>query len=264
MGAAPAVAWTPLADVSESEDAFHIGIELPGVKSRDIDVEANGPELVVTGEIRERERKGVLRRSTRRVGAFEYRLRLPGELDTHKIKAEMQDGLRRERRGSGHPAGNAAGPARLDTPHGGGDALRGSSPLVVLPAGLADLIRGVRGSELGRSDGERGPENCRPRRPPPGVGARRHRRAPERAAPCTCRGWPAPWHGKSYVRHGRTTPRRRDQQTTHALRSGRFRRALRKSVRESRAKGLANGSYAPADGPGRPDGGASGDPHDQR
>ncbi|MFE9172924.1 Hsp20/alpha crystallin family protein [Streptomyces kebangsaanensis] len=93
VGAAPAAAWTPLADVSESEDAFHIEIELPGVKSKDIDVEANGPELVVTGEIKERERKGVLRRSTRRVGAFEYRLRLPGELDTHKIKAEMQDGV---------------------------------------------------------------------------------------------------------------------------------------------------------------------------
>ncbi|MFE2507477.1 Hsp20/alpha crystallin family protein [Streptomyces naganishii] len=42
-------------------------IELPGVKSKDIDVEANGPELVVTGEIKERERKP-LRRSTRRVG----------------------------------------------------------------------------------------------------------------------------------------------------------------------------------------------------
>ncbi|MFF7970146.1 Hsp20 family protein [Streptomyces sp. NPDC007905] len=93
VGAAPAAAWTPLADVSESEDAFHIEIELPGVKSKDINVEANGPELVVTGEIKERERKGVLRRSTRRVGAFEYRLRLPGELDTDKIKADMHDGV---------------------------------------------------------------------------------------------------------------------------------------------------------------------------
>ncbi|MGW7043258.1 Hsp20/alpha crystallin family protein [Streptomyces avermitilis] len=87
-GAAPAGAWTPLADVSESEDAFHIGIELPGAKSKDIAVEANGPELVVTGDIKERGRKGVLRHSTRHVGAFEYRLRLPGELDTHKIKAD--------------------------------------------------------------------------------------------------------------------------------------------------------------------------------
>ncbi|MFF3419838.1 Hsp20/alpha crystallin family protein [Streptomyces sp. NPDC002698] len=91
-GATPAGAWTPLANVSESDDAFHREIELPGVKNKDIDVEANGPELVVTGDIEEREHKGVLCCSTRRVGAFEYRLRLPGELDTHTIKADMQDG----------------------------------------------------------------------------------------------------------------------------------------------------------------------------
>ncbi|MFD9980659.1 Hsp20/alpha crystallin family protein [Streptomyces massasporeus] len=92
-GAAPAVAWTPLADVTESDDAFHIEIELPGVRSKDIDVQANGPELVVTGEIKEKERKGVLRRSTRRTGAFEYRLRLHGEVDTEKINAQMSDGV---------------------------------------------------------------------------------------------------------------------------------------------------------------------------
>ncbi|MFJ9801627.1 Hsp20/alpha crystallin family protein [Streptomyces wuyuanensis] len=92
-GPAPVVAWTPLADVTESDDAFHIEIELPGVKSKDIDVQANGPELVVTGEIKDKERKGVLRRSTRRTGAFEYRLRLPGEVDTERINAQMSDGV---------------------------------------------------------------------------------------------------------------------------------------------------------------------------
>ncbi|WP_237524970.1 hypothetical protein [Streptomyces sp. SID5643] len=44
---------------------------------------------------------------------------------------------------------------------------------------------------------------------------------------------------------------------------GRFRRALRESERESRARSPADGSYAPTDGRGRPDS-ASGDPHDQR
>ena len=44
---------------------------------------------------------------------------------------------------------------------------------------------------------------------------------------------------------------------------GRFRRALRESERESRARSLANGSYAPTDGSGRPDS-APDDPHDQR
>ncbi|MER7665848.1 MULTISPECIES: Hsp20/alpha crystallin family protein [unclassified Streptomyces] len=92
-GAAPAATWTPLADVSETDDAFHVELELPGVKSKDINVEANGQELVVTGEIKEKERKGVLRRSTRRTGSFEYRLRLPGEIDTEKITAEMSNGV---------------------------------------------------------------------------------------------------------------------------------------------------------------------------
>ncbi|MGW5479384.1 Hsp20/alpha crystallin family protein [Streptomyces sp. NPDC004008] len=91
--AAPAAAWAPLADVTESDDAFHVEIELPGVKSKDVDVEANGQELVVTGEIKEKERKGVLRRSTRRTGSFEYRLQLPGEVDTDKITADMKDGI---------------------------------------------------------------------------------------------------------------------------------------------------------------------------
>lgn len=92
-GAAPAVAWTPLADVTESDDAFHVEIELPGVKKKDINVEANGQELVVTGDIKEKERKGVLRRSTRRTGSFEYRLRLPGEVDTEKVNARISDGV---------------------------------------------------------------------------------------------------------------------------------------------------------------------------
>ncbi|WP_344277418.1 Hsp20/alpha crystallin family protein [Streptomyces hebeiensis] len=92
-GAAPAVAWTPLADVTESDDAFYIEIDLPGVKNKDIDVEVNGQELVVTGEIKEKERKGGLRRGARRTGAFEYRLRLPGEVDTEKINGQMSDGV---------------------------------------------------------------------------------------------------------------------------------------------------------------------------
>ncbi|MGW5479363.1 Hsp20/alpha crystallin family protein [Streptomyces sp. NPDC004008] len=91
--AAPVAAWIPSADVTESDDAFHVEIELPGVKANDIGIEANGQELVVSGEIKDKERKGVLRRSTRRTGSFEYRLQLPGEVDTDKITAEMKDGV---------------------------------------------------------------------------------------------------------------------------------------------------------------------------
>ncbi|MFI6661410.1 Hsp20/alpha crystallin family protein [Streptomyces sp. NPDC050523] len=100
-GAAPAVAWTPLADVTESDDAFHVEIELPGVKSKDIDVEANGQELVVTGEIKEKERKGVLPRALPPCPAG-IRAGVPGHGPCERqLRADGQ--TRPARQGTGRP-----------------------------------------------------------------------------------------------------------------------------------------------------------------
>ncbi|MFD1051079.1 Hsp20/alpha crystallin family protein, partial [Kibdelosporangium lantanae] len=45
------VPWSPPADVTEADDAYTVEIELPGVRREDVDVELNGNELVVTGEL---------------------------------------------------------------------------------------------------------------------------------------------------------------------------------------------------------------------
>jgi HSP20 family protein len=93
----PAIAdggvWTPAVDIEETEDAWIVEAELPGVKREDIDVELRDSELAITGEIKERERKGILRRRTRRVGRFEYRVTLPGEADPERIEASLHDGV---------------------------------------------------------------------------------------------------------------------------------------------------------------------------
>jgi HSP20 family protein len=86
-------AWTPMADLSETDDAYVMEIELPGVRRKDIDVEINERELVVSGEIKQTEREGVLRRSTRRTGAFEFRAVLPGEVKAEDIDARLADGV---------------------------------------------------------------------------------------------------------------------------------------------------------------------------
>ena len=52
-----------------------------------------GNELVVSGELEERERVGLLRRRTRRVGRFEYRAMLPGEVDAENVAATLADGV---------------------------------------------------------------------------------------------------------------------------------------------------------------------------
>ena len=85
--------WCPAADVEETEDAYLVELELPGVKQQDVSVEFGGGELVVTGEVKERQRVGLLRSRTRRIGRFEYRLSLPAEIDEDQISASMSEGV---------------------------------------------------------------------------------------------------------------------------------------------------------------------------
>ncbi len=65
--------WAPLADVEDTEDAYVMELELPGAKKDDVTVEVTDGELDIHGEVKDKERKGVLRRQTRRIGRFSYR-----------------------------------------------------------------------------------------------------------------------------------------------------------------------------------------------
>jgi HSP20 family protein len=85
--------WTPPVDIEETEDAWVIEAELPGVEREDIHIEALDSDLTISGEITERERTGILRRKTRRVGRFEFRVTLPGAVDADAVDATLHDGV---------------------------------------------------------------------------------------------------------------------------------------------------------------------------
>jgi HSP20 family protein len=85
--------FVPLADVEETDDAYVIEIELPGVDQKDIDVSVSGRRLLVTGERKERERVGLLRRRTRRVGEFRFEIVLPDDLDPNDVDAHLDQGV---------------------------------------------------------------------------------------------------------------------------------------------------------------------------
>ncbi|MGW3247407.1 Hsp20/alpha crystallin family protein [Streptomyces sp. NPDC001070] len=91
--ATPAGAWSPMADMHETDEAYLVEAELPGIKREDIDVEISQRELCITGEYKEREREGVLRHRTRRTGHFEYRALLPTDVKAEEIKATLADGI---------------------------------------------------------------------------------------------------------------------------------------------------------------------------
>jgi HSP20 family protein len=85
--------WSPLVDIEEQDGAYVLDVELPGVKRQDVNIEVVGNELSITGEIKEKERKGAVRRRTRRTGRFEYRVRLPEQVDSSKIEAGLDQGV---------------------------------------------------------------------------------------------------------------------------------------------------------------------------
>ncbi|MDX6707969.1 MAG: hypothetical protein QOK16_2977 [Solirubrobacteraceae bacterium] len=85
--------WVPAVDIEETEDSWIIEAELPGAKAEDVNIDVHENEIQVTGEIVERERKGIIRKRTRRVGRFEYRVTLPGPIDPDGIDASLDEGI---------------------------------------------------------------------------------------------------------------------------------------------------------------------------
>jgi HSP20 family protein len=80
-------------DIEEADDQFIVELDLPDVRPEDVDVELNDNHLRVTGESRRRERSGIPRRQTRRVGALEYLITLPGEIDPDRVDASLSEGV---------------------------------------------------------------------------------------------------------------------------------------------------------------------------
>ena len=88
-----ALGWVPAVDVEEADDAWIVEAELPGVREKDITLEVHGTELSISGDIEERKRRGILRRTSRRVGHFDYRVNLPGISDTEDAHATLAHGV---------------------------------------------------------------------------------------------------------------------------------------------------------------------------
>ena len=85
--------FTPLADVEETEDAYVVEIELPGVRRDDVDIEVADQRVSVRGERKEKERVGILRKRERTVGRFSYEVSLPGRIDEDGVEAQLDDGV---------------------------------------------------------------------------------------------------------------------------------------------------------------------------
>lgn len=87
--------WRPAVDVSETGEEVIVRTEIPGMDPQDIDVSVQANVLTLRGE-RKREHgdKGEnFHRIEHSYGAFSRSIKLPGEVDTSKVKAMYKDGV---------------------------------------------------------------------------------------------------------------------------------------------------------------------------
>jgi HSP20 family protein len=87
--------WTPSVDISETDTAYLIKGEIPGVKKEDVKVTLQDGMLTIKGERQqEKEEKGKkFHRVERSYGSFVRSFRMPDDVDESTIKAEFKDGM---------------------------------------------------------------------------------------------------------------------------------------------------------------------------
>ena len=84
----------PAANVWEQDVVLLVEMELPGIKSDQVDVSVSGGELTVKINRPEVVQEGVTyHRRERPVGSLARVLRLPIEVDADRVEAELRDGV---------------------------------------------------------------------------------------------------------------------------------------------------------------------------
>ncbi len=88
-------ALSPALDLSETDTALEVRIDLPGITAKDIDIQISGNLLTVTGErTEEKEEKGkTFHRVERSYGNFSRSVTLPCAVAESEIAAEYQNGV---------------------------------------------------------------------------------------------------------------------------------------------------------------------------
>lgn len=85
----------PAMEMTETDDQYHLTVEVPGVAAEDVDISLEGDLLVLKGEKREEEEKKGRNYcvSERSYGSFERRVTLPPDAIADDISASSDNGV---------------------------------------------------------------------------------------------------------------------------------------------------------------------------
>ena len=95
QGSDRATAWAPALDISERKDAYLVTVELPGLKSEDLDITMEDGLLTIKGErqFTSESSEQQFHRVERRYGAFRRSITLPAQVQADHIEATFDNGV---------------------------------------------------------------------------------------------------------------------------------------------------------------------------
>ena len=85
----------PSINLTEDKETYHIQAELPGLSAEDLDIQAAGNNLSISGERKIPAEKGDVRyhRRERESGKFSRAISLPGDIEPDGVKATLINGI---------------------------------------------------------------------------------------------------------------------------------------------------------------------------
>jgi len=87
--------WTPTVDITETDTAYLIKGEIPGVNKEDVKVTIEDGMVTMRGErkMEKEEKDKKFHRIERSYGSFMRSFRVPDDVDEASVKAEFKDGM---------------------------------------------------------------------------------------------------------------------------------------------------------------------------
>lgn len=87
--------FRPRVNTRETDEKYHLEVELPGVKKEDVNINIDGNVLSISGErnVREEVKDEDYHKIESRYGLFSRSFTLPEKVDTGKIEAGFENGI---------------------------------------------------------------------------------------------------------------------------------------------------------------------------
>lgn len=85
----------PAINLTEDKDKYYVRAELPGLSADELDIQVTGKNLSVSGErkIHSEGEKAKYHRREREAGKFSRIVGLPGDVDSEKVEATLENGI---------------------------------------------------------------------------------------------------------------------------------------------------------------------------